>query len=339
MKTISKPKSNRYHSILLLSGALLIMAVLLAVCMFSEQRLVTDSTEQQAMEPAATALAVTATTNKKLATLPKILNESSGIELAGHGLFWSLNDGKGEVALYQFDTLGNLRHRLEIEGATNVDWEDLAQDKSGNLYIGDFGNNGNDRKDLVIYKVTLPATSPLPPSVPAEKIEFEFPDQRQFPPDKPERFFDIESMFSKGQWLYLLTRDRSKPFAGKTRLYRVPNEAGKHKLTYMAEFNMDKNKENGQATAADLSPDDSTMVLLTSGLLWIFQDIEEERFFEGKLLKVTLPMVWDWEGVVFEDPCRLLLVNEEKSDEEAILFQVDICDQSLTKLSQTLTDQ
>lgn len=330
MKTISKSKGFPVN--LLLGGALLIMIGLLVHCMYTKQQMAVEQSEPKPEEPAVPALAGATLANKQLAILPTILNESSGIELAGNGLFWSLNDGKGEVELYQFDTLGSLQHRLKIEGATNVDWEDLAQDTLGNLYIGDFGNNDNDRKDLVIYKIAPQTKSSLPASVSAEKIEFEFPDQNKFPPAKPERFFDIESMFAKGQWLYLLTRDRSKPFIGKTKLYRVPNVAGKHKLTYMAEFAMDNNKENGQATAADLSPDDSTLVLLTSGLLWVFRNIEEERFFEGDLLKIALPMVRDWEGIVFSDPCNLLLVNEQKSDEDAVLFQINICDQALSAL-------
>jgi hypothetical protein len=34
----------------------------------------------------------------------------------------------------------------------NIDWED-TKDKNGNLYVGDFGNNDNERKDLCIYKI------------------------------------------------------------------------------------------------------------------------------------------------------------------------------------------
>jgi sugar lactone lactonase YvrE len=36
---------------------------------------------------------------------------------------------------------------------TNIDWEDITKDKDGNLYVGDFGNNDNERKDLCIYKI------------------------------------------------------------------------------------------------------------------------------------------------------------------------------------------
>jgi hypothetical protein len=28
-----------------------------------------------------------------------------------------------------------------------------TKDKDGNLYVGDFGNNDNERKDLCIYKI------------------------------------------------------------------------------------------------------------------------------------------------------------------------------------------
>lgn len=48
---------------------------------------------------------------------------------------------------------GNLVRTITIEGVENNDWEDIAKDKNGFTYIGDFGNNDNDRKNLAIYKV------------------------------------------------------------------------------------------------------------------------------------------------------------------------------------------
>ena len=41
---------------------------------------------------------------------------------------------------------------LPVPGVRQVDWESLAQDPQGVLYIGDCGNNNNDRRDLTIYR-------------------------------------------------------------------------------------------------------------------------------------------------------------------------------------------
>ncbi len=35
---------------------------------------------------------------------------------------------------------GRVYDTLAVKDAINVDWEDLAKDPEGNLYIGDFGN-------------------------------------------------------------------------------------------------------------------------------------------------------------------------------------------------------
>ena len=89
---------------------------------------------------------------EQIASLPAILNESSGLENAGSGEFWSHNDKGGNPELYRFDTLGMLEQTLRITNASNVDWEDMTIDDAGNIYIGDFGNNNNERTDLKIYK-------------------------------------------------------------------------------------------------------------------------------------------------------------------------------------------
>lgn len=86
--------------------------------------------------------------------LPTIIDESSGLETTSNGEFWSFNDSNGAPALYQFDTTGTLNRVLNINNATNVDWEDMTKDGAGNLYVGDFGNNDNDRRNLVVYKIS-----------------------------------------------------------------------------------------------------------------------------------------------------------------------------------------
>ena len=43
--------------------------------------------------------------------------------------------------------------KVVVVNAENNDWEDLTADDKGNLYIGDFGNNHNKRKNLSILKI------------------------------------------------------------------------------------------------------------------------------------------------------------------------------------------
>lgn len=257
--------------------------------------------------------------------LPTIIDESSGLETTDNGEFWSFNDSNGAPALYQFDTTGTLNRVLNISNATNVDWEDIAQDDEGNLYVGDFGNNDNDRQDLVIYKLSEPDINDSDNVVMASRIEFSYPEQTTFPPTDSEMFFDVESMFAKGEFLYLLTRDRSDPFVGKTSLYRLPNVPGTYDATFVMDFFTDNNKDKGQITAADLSPDGKTLVMISKEQMWLFQNITGDDFFMGEALVLELPVQLDMEGVVFEDNCILYLSNEDKPNKPAILYQVVIC--------------
>ena len=90
---------------------------------------------------------------KVIAELPKKLKEVSGTQINKDSeIIWMLNDGGNPSELYAFSKKGKLKRTLNIK-AKNNDWEDLAIDDKGNIYIGDFGNNLNKRKNLVILKV------------------------------------------------------------------------------------------------------------------------------------------------------------------------------------------
>ena len=93
----------------------------------------------------------------KVNPISDTLIESSGLQMAGNFL-WSFNDGGGAAAIYRIDTLSsNILQTVNLGGATNVDWEDIAFD-GANFYVGDFGNNANGaRTDLKIYKFPLSA--------------------------------------------------------------------------------------------------------------------------------------------------------------------------------------
>ena len=90
---------------------------------------------------------------KFIADLPKFLDEVSGTEyIQSSNLIWMLNDSGNQPKLYAFTKEGKFLREVYVKTKNN-DWEDLASDHLGNLYIGDFGNNDNDRKHLKIYKV------------------------------------------------------------------------------------------------------------------------------------------------------------------------------------------
>jgi hypothetical protein len=93
--------------------------------------------------------------------MPGIINESSGLEKTGSNFFWSHNDSGGQPEIYGFDSSGTLLKTIDVTNASNFDWEEIAQGDNGEFYIGDFGNNSNNRSvangnPLRIYIISDP---------------------------------------------------------------------------------------------------------------------------------------------------------------------------------------
>jgi hypothetical protein len=148
-------------------------------------------------------------------SLPKKLKEVSGITyLSESNLLWTLEDSGNANEIYglNFEN-GKIEKTITIENTENIDWEDITKDKDGNLYIGDFGNNDNERTDLSIYKIDKKALN-TENAIPAYKVSFAYPEQKDFPPKKTEMFYDVEGFFEFKNNFYLFTKNRSKGFDG-----------------------------------------------------------------------------------------------------------------------------
>ena len=88
------------------------------------------------------------------------INESSGIikSKKHKGIYWTHNDSGDTNRIFAIKADGTLVATYQIKGAEAKDWEDIAIDNTGNLYIGDIGNNNKKRQDLMIYMVNEPDT-------------------------------------------------------------------------------------------------------------------------------------------------------------------------------------
>lgn len=90
----------------------------------------------------------------------KNLDEASGLARSQRDadVLWSMNDD-GKAQLYAFDRQGGHLGKVEIDGAKNKDWEDLASftlDGSPYLLIADSGDNQARRKTRRLYVVAEP---------------------------------------------------------------------------------------------------------------------------------------------------------------------------------------
>lgn len=256
-----------------------------------------------------------------LASLPKMIKESSACEISSSSKWiWTLEDQNNQPILYGLDRYGKLKHELKLLNVENNDWEDLTSDDQGNLYIGDFGNNDNNRENLMIYKVNAEDLSKTEAKV-SEIISFYYPEQKDFPPKKKNRIFDAESFFYLNNYFYVFTKNRSSDFDGTTTLYKIPNQTGKKWPAEKIGSFKTCDQYNGCAvTSAAISPDHKKVAILSSDKVWIFSDFQGDQFFSGKVKEIDLGHFSQKEGICFRDQQNLLITDESNKKTGSYLY-------------------
>ena len=193
------------------------------------------------------------------------IGESSGLARSRRhpGVFWTHNDSGDSARFFAIDASGNVLAEFAVDGASHEDWEDIAIDDDGFLYLGDVGNNSNDRDDLVVYRVAEPDPAAGDGHVGVERrLRFAYADQGELG-DRGRMNFDSEAIFSRAGQVYIFTKHRSDT---ATQLYRLdPEVSALQQLEPIARFDLGGEIEGflGNTTAADLSPDGSRLALLT----------------------------------------------------------------------------
>lgn len=260
----------------------------------------------------------------ELYSLPKKLKEVSGITyFPENNLLWTLEDSGNPNSIYGLDSNGEIVKDITIENTENIDWEDISKDKEGNLYIGDFGNNDNERKDLCIYKIDKNRLN-NESTIPAYKISFAYPEQQNFPPKKTEMFYDVEGFFEFKNNFYLFTKNRSKGFDGTSYLYKVPNVAGFHQAQLMGEFKTCDNYNHCAITSATISPDESKVVVLTHDKIWLFENFSGDNFLKGSRTELDLNHFSQKEAICFKDNETLIIADEKTKKKGGKIYEVSL---------------
>jgi len=245
----------------------------------------------------------------KIKSLSHSMNETSGLVFYQNKYLITHNDGGNKSELFVLDTLGNLIKKINLIDTRNKDWEDLTQDHKGNLYVGDFGNNFNKRKKSQIYIVKKGFI--YKDKVKTEKITFWYEDQHNFPPEKENLNFDCEAFFYKDGFLYLLTKCRSKPFTGISKVYRVPAKKGKHKAKLVGQFQFCSTAwQFCSVTSADYDVKTNTLSVLTYGRLYIIYNVVHNNFWEADIKMFNIPRIKQREAVAFISPWRWYMTDE-----------------------------
>lgn len=260
---------------------------------------------------------------KVLFSFPKKIKEVSGIHLTKNSdLIWTIEDSGNANVVYGISAAGEVVETIQVD-VTNTDWEDITSDTTGNLYLGDFGNNDNDRKDLCIYKINASDVKNGEIKT-AYKVAFNYPQQTEFPPKKKELFYDCEGFFEHNGFFYLFTKNRSKGFDGTTFLYKIPNKEGNHNAVLMGKFVTCPNFNSCAITSAAISQDGQKVVILSHDQLWLFEKYQNDDFLTGTVTQLKLDDNTQKEAVCFKDNETLLIADEKDKHTGGKLYQYSI---------------
>src|SRR6478672_114497 len=207
------------------------------------------------------------------------LDEISGIAASGRftETFWVIQDGGNDALLHAISRRGSRLATVRVAGVHNTDWEDIAaftwQGKHW-LLIPDTGDNGGMRRTLQLHVVPEPDLVDGSQVRPAWSIAFRWPDG---PRDCEAVAVDVAA----GEVLLISKRRHPPelfvlPLRPGTAALQVARRVGF--LACVAQPDAESLRSNPrsarvryQVTAADISPDDNTLAVLTYSDLLLYR--------------------------------------------------------------------
>jgi hypothetical protein len=198
------------------------------------------------------------------------IREASGLVRSRQfpGVYWVHNDSGNPPALFAVKRDGTLIREYRVNVA-NVDWEDIATDNDGHLYIGEIGNNDGRLPLRAIYQVDEPDPSKAGEIL----LRLKKASYYRFP---PRGTFDAEALMVDGDRALIV----AKTFDGRdAEIFSIPlkphapllNPALPEKVATLPGFTR-------PATGADLSSDGRTLVVCSVDALGVFEKGKDGRW-------------------------------------------------------------
>lgn len=91
------------------------------------------------------------------------------------GVLWAHNDSGDRPRVFALRPDGNVLADLDVPGARAIDWEDIAI-RGGDLYLGDIGDNDEQRPSIDVYRVAEPHVPADGTTARAERLRLRYPD-------------------------------------------------------------------------------------------------------------------------------------------------------------------
>lgn len=246
--------------------------------------------------------------------LPKKLKEVSGIALSkDKKTIWTIEDQGNKNRVYGLDRQGKLIADVLVENAENTDWEEIITDATGNIYLGDFGNNDNERTDLAILKIDLKDASQKTTQV-TQTTKFHYEGQTDFPPKKSNWLYDCEAFIEMDGNFYLFTKNRSKGFDGTFLVFQVPNKEGDFEAKLIGKLKLQGGYSDAAITSATINSTKDNIVLLTHKNIHVLSGFTANDFNSAKIQKIPLNHNSQKEAIVFVDDKTLLIADEKDKE-------------------------
>ena len=169
--------------------------------------------------------------------LPDTLDELSGLCYQGDSRIWGHNDSDNPAVLYQFTDKGEIADSLGPYGVEQIDWEALAEDPEGNIYIGDIGNNRLGKRSYIIYKYKQEEDR-------FQILSFSLPS-----PLHSEEHYNFEAMFWYQDSLWVFSKSSIEEKTFQTAIFTIPDKVGAH----VAQFKGHISLKNFAVTGAGIN--------------------------------------------------------------------------------------
>jgi hypothetical protein len=143
----------------------------------------------------------------------RAIPEASGLVKSRRhpGIFWVHNDSGNPPALFAIRRDGTIVRQFRL-AVPNIDWEDIAADERGHLYLGDIGNNFGLLAIRAIYRIDEPDPDRPPAGpIPAQSAVFyKLPGKDRF---------DAEGLFVEAGSAFVVSKRRD---GREAELFAVP---------------------------------------------------------------------------------------------------------------------